>query len=331
MYYRQTCNIELAGRYRLKGLHGVEIKRSVHQIVQSARLLLPLSVMFRNTQLPERIKLLDKIAEGDMISIALGYNGNNRKEFTGYIRRINTTQPLELELEDEMYLLRKTYFKKSFKKADVKEVLNYLIQGVADKTGLRLELYDRAPTLTVTNFVMDNANGVAVLQELKDKYGLASYLTEIDGKKILYCGLLYGLKKSRVKYELQRNTVSIDNLKYQVGEEKTYQVKVVNHQPGGQVKELTFGDKTGEQRTSHFYGSHTDAELKQLAAAEMETFKTSGYKGSFDSFLIPAVEPGCIADITEKQYGRSGTYYVSSVTTNFSSGARRKIEIDTQL
>lgn len=331
MYVRQTCNIELAGTYRLKGLHAVEIKKSVHQIVQTAKLLLPLSVVFRNGELLKRIKLIDKIKEGDPILIDLGYNGNNRREFTGFIRRINTKQPLEIEIEDQMYLMRKTYFKKSFKKASVKELLNYLLAGLFEKTGFKAELYNNVPELTITNFVMDGANGVAALQELSDQYGLASYFTEIDGKVILYCGLAYGLKKQRVKYELQRNTISVSDLKYQVSDDKSYQVKVIHHQPSGEVKNYEFGEKNGDSITLHINEDHSAAEIKELASVYLEKIKSQGYKGSFETFLLPNVEPGDIADITEKQFNRNGSYYVATVTTTFGSGARRKPEIDITL
>jgi hypothetical protein len=328
MYVRQTCNIEIGTRYRLRGLHSIEIKKSVHQIVQSAVLQLPLSVLKRNNQLLERIRLIDNIKEGDFIKIDLGYDGNNKNEFTGYIKRINLKQPLELELEDEMYLLRSCYYKKNFKKNSVREVLNYILKGLAEQSGLVLQLYDKMPELTVTNFMMDGANGIAALQDLNDKYGLTSYLTTIDGKKVLYCGLLYGLKKNSVKYQLQRNTISIDDLKYQVNAAISYQIKIVNHQPDGIVKNYTIGNKKGEERTMHFYGTHTEAELKQMAAAEMVNFSSNGYKGSFETFLLPAVQPGDIAEITEKQFSRQGRYYVGSVTTTFAAGARRKPEID---
>lgn len=341
MYFRQSCNIELAKAYRLRGLHSLEIKKSVHQIVQTAKLQLPLSVMFRNTEQLEQIQLIDKIKEGDFVKIDIGYNDNNRTEFEGYIKRINTVQPLEIELEDELYLLRKINIKTSFKKADVKDILTLLLNELFKSSGLKLEVYKEMPSLTVTNFVIDNANGIAVLQDLQDKYGLASYLTTIDGVKTLYCGLVYGLKKAKqkengkergkIKYELQRNTINVSDLKYQVAGDKTYQIKVTNHDPSGAVREITLGDKSGEQRQLHFYGKHTDDELKQLAASEMEKFASTGYKGGFETFLLPNVEPGDVAEITEKQYGRNGNYYVGTVTTNFGSGARRKPEIDIQL
>jgi len=331
MYLKQSCLLELAGKYRLRGLHSIEIKKSVHQIVQSAVLQLPLSVVKRNHDLLETVKLLDNIKEGGTITVDLGYDGNNKREFTGFIKRINIKQPLEFELEDELYLLRSCYYKKNFIKNSVKDVLNYILKGLLDNTGLLVELYDKMPDLTVTNFMMDGANGIAVLQELSDKYGLSSYLTTINGKKILYCGLIYGKKNNVVKYTLQKNTINIDALKYQVNPSIKYQIKIINHQPDGQVKEITYGDKTGEQRTLHFYGNHSDDDLKLMADAEKINFTGNGYKGGFETFLIPNVDPGDVAALTDPQFHRNGNYYVGSVTTTFTAGARRKIEIDIQL
>lgn len=331
MYVRQTCNIEIAGKYRLRGLHACEITNSVHQIVQNAKIELPLSVVYRNNQLLERIKLIDKIKEGDSITIDLGYNGKNRREFTGFIKRINTKMPLELELEDEMYLFRKCIYKKNFKKSSVKEIIQFLIDGLYNQTGLRLEIYKNMPELTVTNFIIDNANGIEVLQGLTDTYGVFnSYLTTIDGKKTLYCGLLYGLLKNRVKYKINRNTISTSDLKYDQKDQAKHRVRIVNIKPDGTKEEFSYGDKKDQEITMYFSGSHSEAELKQLADVELQK-KVTGYRGGFETFLIPNVEPGCIADISDHQFNRTGTGYIGTVTTKFGSGARRNPEIDISL
>lgn len=322
--------VELAGSYLLNGLHSCEIKKSVHQIVQTAKITLPLSVVHRNNQLLERIKLAEKIKEGDSISIDLGYNGLNKNEFTGYIKRINLKQPLEIECEDELYLLRKTFYKKNFKKNSVKEVLNFLLQGLYDRTGLRLELWDKMPELTVTNFIIDNKNGVEVLQSIADTYFLDSYLTTVDGKKILYCGLSYGLKRDTINYQLDTNTVSHGDLKYDQTEEVKYRVKVINFKNDGSKYEYSYGDKKDQEIQKHYHGNFTDAELKRMADAEISK-GIAGYRGSIETMLWPDVQPGDIVSIEDKQFGRSGTGYIGTVTTTFGNGARRKPEIDISL
>lgn len=334
MYVKQTCNIELAGKYRLRGLHSVEIKKSVHQIVQSAKLQLPLSVMKLNNDLSlpalERVRLIDNIKEGDTIKIELGYNGNNREEFTGFIKRINLKQPLELELEDEMYLFRKIRYTTNFKKATLKQVLTYLLAKYNQTYGLGVELYDKIPDLTMTNFLIENATGIEVLQSIADIYLQSSYLTTINEKKVLYCGLLYGLARPHINYSLNRNTVSADDLKYDQSEVIKYFVKIVNFRNDGSKHEYSYGNKKDTAIQKNYNGDYTDVELKRMAEAEIAQ-QVTGYRGSIETMLIPNVEPGNIAVIKDTQFGREGRGYIGTVTTTFGSGARRKPEIDISL
>ena len=92
MYLRQTCSIEFetkdGTKYRLGGLHAYEGKKSVHQIVQTCKVELPLSILIRNNEILERVKLIDKIKEGDKVTVYLGYNDDNKKEFEGFRRQI---------------------------------------------------------------------------------------------------------------------------------------------------------------------------------------------------------------------------------------------------
>lgn len=331
MYLRQTCNIEIAGKYRLRGLHAVEIKKSIHQIIQQAKLELPLSVLFRNNKMLERIKLIDKIKEGDSISIDLGYDGKNRREFTGFIKRINPKMPVEIEIEDELYLLRDVYYKKNFKKNSIKDVLQFLINGLADAKGLKLELYDKMPELTVKNFMINNANGIEVLQGLMDTYPVFKcFLTTINGKKTLYCGLAYGMINNRVKYELNRNTISVDDLNYNQTAQEKHRVKIVNFKTDGTKEEFSYGDKNASEVTFTFNSSLSHEELKLLADAQLQK-KITGYRGALETFLIPNIEPCDIAVIEDKQYGRNGSGYVGTVVTTMGSGARRKPEIEISL
>lgn len=331
MYLGQmTCEIILADKYRLRGLTEVEIKKSVHQIVQSAKLTLPLSVFIRNDGTKERIRLIDKIKEGDSISISIGYDGNNRKEFTGYIKRINPKQPLELELEDEMYLLRKLRLKKSFVKNDVKDVLNYLMDELYKKFQVRFELYDKIPHHIVTNMLINGANGIEVLQDLSDKYFLSSYLTEVNGKKVLYCGLLYGLKKNTVKYVFNRNTINISDLKYQIKGDTTYKMEVLNQLPSGLVRKFEFGDPHGEVLKMSIPGDKSKDQIKHMAEAVMANYGATGYRGKFETFMIPYIEPGGISSLSDDQFkNRKGNHYTGTVITKFGvNGGRRYPEID---
>lgn len=333
---RMSCKISIRSEaanktYVLRGVNDIEIKKSVHQILQTAKLQLPLSVVLRNKELLERIQLSSKIAEGDKIKIEFGYDDKNNVEFEGYINRINYKTPLEVECEDEVYILRKVKYKNSFRTITLKALMTYVLDELYKQKGVRWELYDKMPEFTFTNFKMQDVIGVDVLQHLQEKYGLASFLTTINGKKVLYVGLMYGMKTGEVKYLLDGNTISTDDLKYQgADQDKKYKVKIVNFNRSGQKLTIETGDKDGEERTFYFYGNHTEVELKHMAQAELEKQNTLGYKGTFTTFLFPYSEPGMIAKLSNRQFPeRKGNYYIGTVTTTFGTGgARRKPEID---
>jgi hypothetical protein len=339
MYLKQTCNIEFetkdGTKYRLRGLHAYEAKKSVHQIVQTCKLELPLSILYRNNDILERVKLIDKIKEGDKVTINLGYNDDNKKEFEGYIKRINPKMPLELEIEDSMYLLRKIRLKKSFKKNDVKDVVTYILDELYQQQGVRFELYHDMPKHEVTNFwLKDGTNGIMALQQLSDTIVvLNSYLTEIDGKPTLYVGLMYGLKKKTVNYVFNRNTISLDDLKYNQPGDRTFKVEIRQTTSAGIEKKYVFGDPNGENCFSEpVEGDMSEADIKLRAEGILEQNKAAGYKGGFTTFLIPNVEPADIGNCSDPQFKeRGGNYYISTVTTNFGSGARRKPEIEIKL
>lgn len=333
MYLRLTCKITIGNKFVLRGVNSIEVKRSIHQLIQTATVKLPLSIVMRNNELLQRIKLVDKIKEGDTIKLEFGYNGNNRLEFEGYIRRINYTMPLEVECEDELYLLRKVYYKNSFKKVTLKELLQFVLQQLEQQYNTGIELYSNLPELVFSNFIMNQASGIDILQELKDKYSLTCYLTTTGGKKTLYCGLAYTIEKGRVKYVLSRNTINTNDLKYEGSGNKKYQVKITNFNRNGTKTELKIGDKNGEQRSLNFYGDHDMEHLRTMAKAEMERFSNDGYHGSFETFLIPFCEPGMISNLADPQFEqRAGNYYISTVVTTFNNnGGRRKPEVGIKL
>jgi hypothetical protein len=279
-------------------------------------------------------KLIDFITEGDEIKIYIGYNDNNRLEFEGYIKRINEKLPLELELEDELYLLRRTYLKKNFKVAPVKDVLNYILDNLYSQQGLRLYLQPDAqlPNMKVNNFYMkEGCTGIQALQALQDcTVVLHSYLVTLNGKKTLYCGLVYGLQLNTINYVFRRNTIDINDLKYNRPEDRTFKVNVRWVKSNGKVKQYTFGDPHGDLNKVEIQGDHwSDASINTYAQGVLSGLKSGGYKGSFTTFLLPNAQPGDIANITDPQFpARSGKYYISSVETTFGNGARRKIGVE---
>jgi hypothetical protein len=298
-------------------------------MISTASILLPSSFVIRNQEQLTQVRIADAIKEGDSVQIEFGYNDKNRSEFSGYIKRINLIDPIEIICEDVLYLFRKINYKTSFRKISLTDLLQYLIKGLNEKYGDVLSIDPNIPEFNFTNFIIKDGTGIDVLQEFKDKYGLSCFIHSIGGRDVLYCGLAYSIEKGIVKYVLERNTVNTSDLKFETSGEKKYRVRIVNFDKKGFKTEFEFGDKAGELRTIHFYGNNDLKTLRQKAAIEMEKFKTEGYSGSFETFLWPLCEPGSLADFSNLQFpARNGKYFITGVTTTIdSSGGRRKNDI----
>lgn len=321
-----SCKIEIGGKYILRGLESLVVKKSVHTIMQSATLTLPLSYVIRNKNLKESVRLIDKIKEGDAIKINVGYNSNNILVFSGYIKRINPKQPLELELEDEMYLLKKLLLKKSFVKASLKEVLTYITDECFKKTGVRFQVYDKVPGVEIKNFIIDNKTALWALEQLRELYLMHSFLLP---NNIFYCGLAYGYKGNEVKYRINHNTISIDELK--ITEAKRLRAELTITKADGTIKTYKTGDENAEDVIKKtINASLDDATAEALVKGMFEEKHPQGYKGKFVTFFYPMVNPTDHARLMDTQFeSRSGNYYVSGVELAFgTNGSTRTVEID---
>lgn len=332
MYLGQMTGEVKMGGYTLKGFHAVEIKKSVHQLIQTAKLTIPASAIMRNNGKKSRVHVAEKIKDGDPISVSFGYNYKNKTEFTGYIRKIDKKIPVVLEIEDAIYLFRKVNIKKTFN-SSLKEVLNFLVAEV-NKAGAGIVLGDNIPTITVKNFIVKDKTALWALQQLKDWYPMLSI--RLIGNK-LHCGMLYSAKAdTKVKYAIngpQCNVVSVDQLQYNT---ETQTVKVVWEikKPNGKIEKKEFGDNNAELVITRKYpGSVNDSILEAASKVEMERATYQGFKGSLVAFLFPEIEPDTIIEIIDPQFGRHGNYYIGTVVTTFDTngGGRRKPEIDFKL
>lgn len=329
MYVVLKSEIKI-GKAKFVGVHDVQIVKSINNIIQTCVIKLPLSAVVKNTSgISTPVKIGDYIKKGDEVSVTLWYDGcEKRTEFVGYVKAINRKQPLEIECENAVYLLRGKTFKQSFKTVTLKTLLQFITAG----TGITLhkDIESENYKLEIKNFQIADKDGVWVLQELKDKYMQTVYFT---GDKELYVGLAYTQKKGTVKYDVNKNVINANDLKWQEKEDVKIKIRCVYFQKDGTKQEAEFGDKDGEVRTIHLYDVKDKSQLESLAKAEAEKQKYSGYRGEVDAFLIPYCEPMMLAKLENSQYPeRAGTYYITGVKVSFGTGgARRKPEIDVKL
>lgn len=316
--YRMSWNIRIGG-FRLRMVEKVSIKRSVELLSDTATITLP------GTVFNKAINIEDKIKVGDAVEIELGYNDDLKPEFKGYLKAIKTDGgSLTLELEDDIYLFRKSVKDEEMKNASVKRILENICSQVG---GFSVSCdYD----FSYDKFVINNATGYDVLKKIQDEASPNIYLKD----KVLHVHPQYAEIFGEARYDFSRN-IERDgtDLKYKSEDERKLLVVVEGTDETGATVSVEKGVTGGDKMTLKLPGVSSKSSLEQKAQSVLDQKVYTGYEGSFQSWLIPYVDAGYKVAITDPDYEiKDGTYYVISVETTFSKdGGVRKITLGKHL
>lgn len=310
---------------------------------------------------------------GDRISIIAGYKYYNKAHreiedtatyFTGFVTKVNSKIPIELELEDNMWLLKQTPVQThTFSKADTLEtIMKFLLQDTNFTTTAITQT-------TFGSFTIGNETAAQVLQRLQKQYGFEFYFRGND----LRGGALIYIESEAVTehFHFQENIIS-DELEYnrkddvtlscvahntiteetgatcKDGSAKTRHKRIevlVTLKKNPSVTELPYivrviekGDivpknEDGERRTFFFPGAATVDQLAELAYDQLKKYYYTGFKGSFTTFGIPFVRQGDNAVIKDPVLPeKDGVYKIKKVGyTGGVNGLRQRITIDYKL
>ena len=312
--YKMCWNIRIGG-FRLRMVEKVSIKRSVELLSDTATITLP------GTVFNKAINIEDKIKVGDAVEIELGYNDDLKPEFKGYLKAIKTDGgSLTLELEDDIYLFRKSVKDEEMKDASVKNILANICSQVG---GFSVSCdYD----FTYDKFVINNATGYDVLKKIQDEASPNIYLKD----KVLHVHPQYAEIFGEARFDFSRN-IERDgtDLKYKSEDERKLLVVVEGTDETGATVSVEKGTTGGDKMTLKLPGVSSRSSLEQKAQSVLEQKVYTGYEGSFQSWLVPYVDAGYKVAITDPDYEiKNGTYYVISVETTFSKdGGVRKITL----
>lgn len=329
MAFVPHCKIRI-GKYTFTGVNDISIARSIYSLAHTCTLKLPASAVMKNsTSGSTAISTADLIRKGDEVSVELNYeNYPVIKSFKGFVTSINHAQPLVIECENEAFLLKKKNIHQTFYRINAVDLITRILQG----TGIKLSPETKKDNLklTIDQMQVDNQTAAWVLQELKDKYAVHSYFTA-EGE--LYAGLEHGQKGTKVKYDLHKNVIKTENLKWQKPEDIKILVKTVCHKSDGSTVEAEYGDEDGEVKTIAVYDVTDQKQLLAIAKTEHAKYHQAGFKGDIETLLHPEISHADIAVIRDSVYPeRSGDYFVHTVTTTFGTGGcRQKVEIDLKL
>lgn len=318
-----TCYISI-GSYAFTTVNDVVIKKSMHSYEDTAIIKIPTSAALKcdSENFISTIKTERQFFEGDQVTIQLGYDGDNKTEFNGFVKRINIKSPLEIECEGFVYRLRRTKkFKKTWKKVQLKEILQMITEGTD------IELSPDIQDTTLEPFVIDQLTGAEVLEVLKKQYYTVYF---IDGN-VLYVGLdMLAQKDKEIAYEFGWNTIDTDSLKFRLVEDTKAEIEVTYKAKNGKEEHITktYGDgpdkiKVPDKLT---LGKVSEEQLEMQVRAFAEKYRYTGYEGKITTFLIPVAQPGYKATVNDKKYPeRKGSFIAESVEIKFGQGGGRRI------
>lgn len=319
------------GAYTFRGCVSCVTNKSMHSYKDTASLRLPSTAVLKSDyiELPSR-QTAKQFEVGDYAVINLGYDGNPKREFVGFVSRLNYTQPVELEMEGYSWLLRyHCNVTQSWKSTTLKAVLSVLVEkaneGLAGRDVPRMELHPDIPDIPLKNIVINDASGTETLDYLKGVF--KGILTIFFLDNVLYAGLSYAdIAQTAVKYRLNWNTIGANNLRFHRADETEVQVNLKFRNGAGEQIVTTTGKPGGIKRTDRITAITDENIVKQVAEAKLLQESFDGYEGSINCFLVPYCQPGYRAEIIDTEYNeREGNYFVESVNVTYGGGGGRRI------
>ena len=306
------------GEFYLGMVDSITIHKSVELLADTCEIILPAARLNKALEIEEQIK------RGDEVSVSIGYKEVGiKEEFKGYLQRISTDGgSIKLFCEDDLFQFRKYLPNEELKKISLSDLLSKVVKGIGKNYKVNCSY-----TWVYDKFVIRDATGYDVLKKVQEECGADIYLK--DGVLHIHPpGEVVGKERF---YDFAVNIEEAE-LSFKRAEDKKVKVVVKAIMPDGKVKEIEVGSTGGEKVEVKCHASDT-ASMKARGEAEVKRRTFDGYDGSITTWLIPECNPGDTASIHDGDYTyKDGTYFVRSVTTEFSEGGgKRKVELGYRL
>jgi len=306
------------GEFYLGMVESITIHKSVELLADTCEIVLPAARLNKALEVEEQIK------RGDEVSVSIGYKEVGiKEEFKGYLQRISTDGgSIKLFCEDDLFQFRKDLPNEELKKISLSDLLSKVVKGIGKNYKVNCSY-----TWVYDKFVIRDATGYDVLKKVQEECGADIYLK--DGVLHIHPpGEVVGKERF---YDFAVNIEEAE-LSFKRAEDKKVKVVVKAIMPDGKVKEIEVGSTGGEKVEVKCHASDT-ASMKARGEAEVKRRTFDGYDGSITTWLIPECNPGDTASIHDGDYSyKDGTYFVRSVTTEFSEGGgKRKVELGYRL
>ena len=298
-----------------------EIELSWKMICGKAEIVLP-----RNIKDFDKQKVKDVFRKGDPVEIYLGYNGDLKLEFKGYIDIVSANYPITLKLEDEMWKLKQIPVNFASPNISLKDFFEKIVKDYP------LDI-DIGVSLGAVRFSKVTLG--EVMNKLQSEMSLYSFIR--NGK--LTVAKPYSEVKNKVSvFDLERNCESND-LNYLSKEERLVKIigqsmqkvaKAIKNKEKDKKLKFEWGDTDANDTINWTFNVRTQKELDDAVKKMYTDRKKEGSDGSFKAIGIPSVQHGERVKITSTLYEeRSGIYYIDAVKKTFdkNSGYRQEITL----
>ncbi len=368
---RVYANITI-GKIELPFITDYSVTVSADSQTQGGTITFPKNLFYRDAtgrRLPlggANTKIGDLVKRGDRVVIRSGYYGFApiKVVFEGYVSSVGSKTPVELKVEDNMYLLKQTPVS-----AGTFTTLEALLKHILSGTGFTFETM--ADVTTIGQFVVGNETASQVLQRLEKDYKFTSYFNGTT----LRCGVIrFPASGANHVFNFQKNIID-DSLEYMNKDDiklsciasntieettsgttqdgatktrrKTLRALIEFTETGNKITadgtkyrltDVSSGAvpsaEEGERYDYFFLGATTIDELGKLGAAQLERVYYTGFRGKFTTFGEPFVIIGDVAQLQDSVLPeRNGRYQIKGVTYSCTSGdgLRQEIDIETKL
>lgn len=360
-----TANPGRTKKFTFNFVHSLEIVSSWANLTDTAKIVFPKKIYFvdgngkkfswdgRSKNLIEGTNPL--LLRGDKITISLGYLYYNKsgaettqlnEEFTGYITKVINKQPITIECEDNMFLLKKlqapnkVYPQSSY---DLQKIIKELVASTSFKvvSGATASIL----STSIGNFRTQNETVAQVIERIRKDYHIETYFR---GSELRCSGIVYYPTDRRTRTFTFQSSIINDQLEYRRKDDVPIGITAYSINEDEQTTfnsygfknkkqkrlQTTVGATDGEMRTLYFLNVTTEADLKTKATERLNRLYYEGFYGSFTAFGLPTVRHGDAVVLVDPVLPeRNGTYLVKQVTKTMSadSGFKQEIMVDIRI
>lgn len=320
------------GNFSFKGVTEARVNRSIHSAADTCSLMLSsiARVKRKNSGTNAFETLSNVFAEGDKVKVELGYNGNLRTEFEGFVKALLPGDILTIDCEGYNRQLRLNKDLKGFyASTSVKQLLELAVRG----TDIELYVQD---DIALKNITLDNAGGTDIISEIRHVCQDVVTIFFITPKK-LWCGLTYtayheGIDPfdiGGVEYRLGYNCLRDNRLKIKTPSEPVQVIFSGTLATGRRISTASEKKVLGN-KVKAVSNNLPDVEHMRQIANEMQYQKNyTGYEGRISGFLQPYCQPGYKMYLLDDRYPESAGYYMAESTEVIfgMGGAWRNVEV----